>query len=74
MQLVQINITPCMGFHLRRSPLANDTVSPLLPSLYATAEGFGIGISKLNIFGCLTGSTRFLGSGSVEDNLPIIPE
>jgi hypothetical protein len=74
MQIVQKNFTPCMGFHLRRSPSANDKVSCFLPSLNTTAKGFGIGISKLNIFGCLTGSARFLGSGSVEDNLLILRE
>jgi hypothetical protein len=49
--------------------LAYDTVSCPLPTLDAAIKGFSVLIPHLDIVGCLTGSARFFGSGSVKDNL-----
>jgi len=57
---------------LSTSALANDKVSCFFPSLNTTNKAFHILVPHGYIFGCLTGSARFLGSGSVKNDLLIV--
>jgi hypothetical protein len=49
--------------------LFDDWIACLFPGLNASTECHRILISHGNVFGCLTGSTRFFVSGTVEDDL-----
>jgi hypothetical protein len=44
-------------------------VACLLPCLHAPCEAFRMRISLFEVLGCLTGSSFFLGSGTVENDL-----
>jgi hypothetical protein len=50
----------------------DDWIARLFPGLNASTEGHRILISHGNVFGCLTGSTRFFGSGTVKDDLLVL--
>jgi hypothetical protein len=52
--------------------LSDDWIACLFPGLNASTECHRILISHGNIFGCLTGSTRFFVSGTVEDDLLVL--
>ena len=52
--------------------LFDDRITRLFPGLNATTEGLRVLISHANVFGCLTGSARLFGSGSVEDDLLVL--
>jgi len=49
-----------------------DRITRLFPGLNAATEGHRILISHANAFGCLTGSARFFGSGTVENDLLVL--
>ncbi len=52
--------------------LFDDWIACLFPSLNASSECHRILMSHGNVFGCLTGSTRFFVSGTVEDDFLVL--
>jgi len=52
--------------------LFDDWIARLFPGLNASTECHRIVISHGNVFGCLTGSTRFFVSGTIENDLLVL--
>ncbi len=54
------------------SPLLNEAISRLLPSLHAITENLRVLISHFNVFGCLTGRGSLCVSTAIKDDLMVL--
>jgi len=52
--------------------LPDDGIPRLFPRLNTAQECPGVLVTHFNVFDCLTGSARLLGSGAIEDNFLVL--
>ena len=52
-------------------PLPRHGKTRLLPGGHSPFEGLGVGVSRLDQHGRLTGGAAFVGSGAIEDDFPV---